>query len=78
MTGTGELKKRIPMCRSIIAAVSEAKADIHISEGEFIKFGKFKLECRSTPGHTNGNDTLCLTYSKEIQSTFVMVLAMLV
>lgn len=58
VTGTGEIKKKIPKCQSVIAAVSEAKADVHIKHGDVIKFGKFHVECRSTPGHTNG----CMTY----------------
>ncbi|ELU18384.1 hypothetical protein CAPTEDRAFT_163196 [Capitella teleta] len=57
VTGTGELKKRIPGCKSIISEPT-AKADIHISHGDIIKFGKYQLECRATPGHTNG----CTTY----------------
>lgn len=58
VTGTGEIKKRLPTCQSVIAEVSNAKSDIKISEGDHINFGKFNLECRSTPGHTNG----CTTY----------------
>nr|AEV92813.1 ETHE1 [Urechis unicinctus] len=58
VTGTGEIKKRIPTCKSVIAECSQAKADVFINEGDGIEFGQFKLECRSTPGHTDG----CFTY----------------
>jgi sulfur dioxygenase len=57
VTGTGELKKRIKSCKSVIAE-PKAKADVHIKHGDVIKFGSFQLECRSTPGHTDG----CTTY----------------
>lgn len=55
VTGSGEIKRRLPKCQSIIAEISEAKADKKINDGDHIKFGQFQLECRSTPGHTNGN-----------------------
>lgn len=58
VTGTGEIKKKLPNCKSMISKYSKAKADIPLSEGDKIKFGKFELEVRSTPGHTDG----CLTY----------------
>lgn len=58
VTGTGEIKKKIPSCKSMISKYSNAKADVQLSEGDKIKFGKFELEVRSTPGHTDG----CLTY----------------
>lgn len=57
VTGSGEIKKRIPGCKSVIAE-PQASADIHIKHGDKIKFGQFELECRSTPGHTNG----CMTF----------------
>lgn len=58
ITGSGLLKKLLPGCQSMIAAVSGAKADILLHEGEKVKFGNHELEVRSTPGHTNG----CVTY----------------
>jgi sulfur dioxygenase len=58
VTGTGLLKKHIPTCQSVIAEKSGAKADKYINDGDLIRFGKFTLECRSTPGHTDG----CMTY----------------
>ncbi|XP_046577352.1 persulfide dioxygenase ETHE1, mitochondrial-like isoform X1 [Haliotis rubra] len=58
ITGTGEIKKRLPTCKSMIAQISKAVADIKLKEGDVIKFGSHQLEVRSTPGHTDG----CLTY----------------
>ncbi|KAK3098046.1 hypothetical protein FSP39_015562 [Pinctada imbricata] len=58
VTGSGELKTRIPGCKSMISAVSKAQADVKLKEGDKITFGNLELEVRSTPGHTNG----CLTY----------------
>lgn len=54
ITGTGKLKEKFKHCQSVISKAGEAKADIHLNEGDKIEFGKFKLEARSTPGHTNG------------------------
>lgn len=54
ITGTGEIKKRLPTCKSVIAGVSKAKADVQIKEGDVINFGSYSLECYSTPGHTDG------------------------
>ena len=54
VTGTGELKKRIPGMRSAIAAASGADADVKFAHGDVLSFGAFRLEVRATPGHTDG------------------------
>ena len=54
VTGTGLIKRHIPTCKSVISKNTKAKADWYIDEGDKIKFGKFELDCRSTPGHTDG------------------------
>lgn len=59
VTGSGKLKKLIPGCKSVISNQSGAKADIFVKDGELIKIGESGktpviLECRTTPGHTNG------------------------
>ncbi|XP_048449695.1 persulfide dioxygenase ETHE1, mitochondrial-like [Rhincodon typus] len=64
VTGTGLLKKMLIGCQSVIAEASGAMADIYIKEGDTINFGKFFLEARSTPGHTDG----CLTFVLNDQS----------
>lgn len=58
ITGTGELKKRLKSFKSIISKNTSAKADLYIDDNDVIRFGKFQLECRNTPGHTDG----CMTY----------------
>ena len=58
VTGTGMIKRQIPTCKSVISKHTEAKADRYIEDGELIKFGKFSLECRTTPGHTDCKSVL--------------------
>ncbi|KAL4120842.1 hypothetical protein QTP88_013460 [Uroleucon formosanum] len=58
VTGTGELKKLIPSCESIISLCSGAQADIYVKSGDEIQFGRYSVEVRQTPGHTNG----CVTF----------------
>lgn len=59
ITGSGKLKKLFPGCKSVLSNDGGAKADIYVKDGELIKVGTADktpviLECRSTPGHTNG------------------------
>lgn len=54
ITGTGKLKSLLPGCQSLISKASGAQADIHVSDGDTVEFGRHLLEVRSTPGHTNG------------------------
>ncbi|XP_064470773.1 persulfide dioxygenase ETHE1, mitochondrial-like [Ornithodoros turicata] len=58
ITGSGQLKKRIEGCRSVISAASQATADRHLLPNEVFGVGEIRLEARPTPGHTNG----CMTY----------------
>jgi len=58
VTGTGQIKERAPSVKSIISAASGAAADLKISHGDRVEFGKLALEVRATPGHTNG----CVSY----------------
>ncbi|CAH1774136.1 unnamed protein product, partial [Owenia fusiformis] len=57
VTGSGMLKKKTG-CKTAIAKVSTAEGDLKIGAGDEFTFGKYTLEVRATPGHTNG----CLTY----------------
>jgi len=54
ITGTGLIKERIPTCKSVISERSNAKADVHLKHGDVVKFGRYQIEARATPGHTNG------------------------
>lgn len=58
VTGSGELKRIVEGVKSGIAEVSKAKADVKLNEGDILDMGKFQIECRSTPGHTDG----CMTF----------------
>ena len=58
ITGSGAIKKKLPDCKSIISEASKATADVHLKNGDVIEFGKFQLEARNTPGHTDG----CMTF----------------
>lgn len=59
VTSTGRLKDLIGSSfRSVLSLASGAEADLHICEGDVIKFGEHELETLETPGHTNG----CLTF----------------
>ncbi|XP_023683036.1 persulfide dioxygenase ETHE1, mitochondrial isoform X1 [Paramormyrops kingsleyae] len=60
ITGTGILKKKLFGCKSAISLHSGAMADIQLSEGDCITFGKHSLVVRETPGHTDGCVTLVL------------------
>ncbi|XP_010866555.1 persulfide dioxygenase ETHE1, mitochondrial [Esox lucius] len=58
ITGTGLLKNRLFGMKSAISRHSGASADILLSEGDKIHFGKHHLSVRETPGHTDGCVTL--------------------
>jgi len=58
ITGTGAIKAKLSDVRSVISAASGAKADVHVSPGDLIRFGRHSLEVRATPGHTDG----CVTF----------------
>ncbi|CAI9722649.1 Hypothetical predicted protein [Octopus vulgaris] len=54
ITGSGLLKQSLPNCKSYTSVQSGAVADRKFDHGSHLTFGKYALECRSTPGHTNG------------------------
>ncbi|XP_062394561.1 persulfide dioxygenase ETHE1, mitochondrial [Sardina pilchardus] len=58
ITGTGLLKRKLFGVKSAISKHSGATADILLSEGDSINFGKHCLNVRETPGHTDGCMTL--------------------
>jgi glyoxylase-like metal-dependent hydrolase (beta-lactamase superfamily II)/rhodanese-related sulfurtransferase len=58
VTGAGELRRRLG-CRLVVGARSGVlTADVRVGEGDAIGFGRYALEVRETPGHTDG----CVTY----------------
>ncbi|XP_016322352.1 persulfide dioxygenase ETHE1, mitochondrial [Sinocyclocheilus anshuiensis] len=61
ITGTGLLKKKVFGLKSAISKHSGATADMQLSDGDRITFGKHCLTVRETPGHTDG----CVTYVSE-------------
>lgn len=64
ITSTGLMKKRLLGLKSAISKYSGASADIMLSEGDKITFGKHHLTVRETPGHTDG----CVTFVTDDQS----------
>uniref|UniRef100_A0A8D2E2U9 Persulfide dioxygenase ETHE1, mitochondrial n=1 Tax=Sciurus vulgaris TaxID=55149 RepID=A0A8D2E2U9_SCIVU len=58
ITGSGVLRSLLPGCQSVISRLSGAQADLHIEDGDSIRFGRFALETRASPGHTPG----CVTF----------------
>lgn len=54
ITSTGLMKKRLAGLKSAISKHSGATADIYLSDGDKITFGKHHLAVRETPGHTDG------------------------
>ncbi|KAM8825810.1 persulfide dioxygenase ETHE1, mitochondrial-like [Synchiropus picturatus] len=58
ITSTGRMKEHLPGLKSAISKFSGASADILLSEGDKITFGKHHLLVWETPGHTDG----CLTF----------------
>eukprot|EP00238_Polyblepharides_amylifera_P002185 CAMPEP_0196591652 /NCGR_PEP_ID=MMETSP1081-20130531/70447_1 /TAXON_ID=36882 /ORGANISM="Pyramimonas amylifera, Strain CCMP720" /LENGTH=254 /DNA_ID=CAMNT_0041915079 /DNA_START=255 /DNA_END=1019 /DNA_ORIENTATION=- len=58
VTGSGEIKKRLPGVKSVIAQASGAQADVYVSDGNEVSAGAVRVAVRATPGHTEG----CVTY----------------
>lgn len=59
VTGTGILKQILgPKVKSVISTASGGDADVKLNHGDNVPFGKYSLEVRGTPGHTNG----CVSY----------------
>lgn len=41
ITGSGVLRSLLPGCQSVISRLSGAQADLHIEDGDSIRFGRF-------------------------------------
>ncbi|CAI7818168.1 unnamed protein product, partial [Closterium sp. NIES-53] len=74
ITGTSLLKKRVPGIKSVISSASGARADVLVGHGDVIPFGRFGLQVRSTPGHTNGCVTYVLVERTETAAPFAAAL----
>ena len=73
VTSGGVIQKTSPDVRTVISAASGAKADIHLKDGDSLRFGNLSLDVRATPGHTDGCVSFLLQgrLSKKHQKTFV-------
>ncbi|KAJ3027198.1 UNVERIFIED_CONTAM: Ethylmalonic encephalopathy 1 [Siphonaria sp. JEL0065] len=58
ITGTHLLRSKFPEMKSAISEHAGSKADVHLTDGQTIAIGKYSIECRATPGHTDG----CMSY----------------
>lgn len=58
VTGSGELRKRTGAKVGVSSAYDMSCPDLHIEDGQEIKFGSFTIKAMHTPGHTSG----CLSY----------------
>lgn len=64
ITGASEIRQRLGT-RSVVAAEGGASCgDIHVSDGDQVRFGRHSLTVRTTPGHTDG----CLSFVLDDES----------
>lgn len=64
ITGAAEIRERRGT-RSVVAAEGGASCgDVHVRDGDRVRFGKHALIVRTTPGHTDG----CLTFVLDDES----------
>ena len=61
VTGSGELRKRAGAKSGVAAVAQVACVDCPLSHGDTLQFGRYTVQARRTPGHTNG----CLTFVVE-------------
>jgi sulfur dioxygenase len=55
ITGTHKLKQLVPGINSVLGSRAKpAEADMYCEHREVLKFGTRFIECRHTPGHTDG------------------------
>ncbi len=58
VTGSGDLRTRLGAKTVVSRKAGAACADIQVSDGSVLRFGRYSIEVRETPGHTEG----CITY----------------
>src|SRR5690606_13981564 len=65
ITGASEIRKRLGT-RSVVAAHGGASCgDVHVKDGDRVRFGRHALVVRTTPGHTDG----CLSFVLDDETT---------
>lgn len=64
VTGTGKLKELLPGSKSVISAVSGARADVKLADKEEVHFGSRHIKALATPGHTGG----CMSFLLDDES----------
>ena len=58
ITGSGELRRRTGALAGVAAVAKVECTNQNLEHGDMLKFGRYRLEARSTPGHTDG----CMTF----------------
>lgn len=58
VTATGSLRNRLGARTVLSERAGVGRADVLVKEGDVVRFGRFGVEVRETPGHTAG----CVTY----------------
>lgn len=58
VTGAGALRERLGAKTVVSERGGAPCADVQVKSGDVLRFGRYALEVRETPGHTDG----CLTY----------------
>lgn len=61
VTGSGELRRRTGALAGVAAVAKVGCTDRNLEHGDVLRFGRYTLEVRSTPGHTSG----CMTFVVE-------------
>lgn len=63
ITGSGKLREALGSKTAVGAAAEVPCVDVALADGQRLKFGRYEVEARSTPGHTSG----CMTYVVEAE-----------
>ena len=68
VTGNHKLAQIFPSMKAVLSDKAGAKADVFLGHKGLLDVGKLRLECRHTPGHTNGCATFVLHKEKMLFS----------
>ncbi len=66
VTGAGEIRNRTGVKTAVAKAANVPCADLHLSDGDELKFGQFVIKTLETPGHTDASLSF---YSEEMVFT---------